>query len=340
VIWTSASLDRRRFLTLAVATGAGAVLEACGGTASAPAATKTVHVGDTVAADNPEVTAERYFGQRLSALTDGEYQVKVHPNSELGSHTAMDDQLRSGALEFEKSNSGFLTSFDERLAVWNLPYAFLTTQQLFAAEKGRLGQTTAGILEQQFGIKVLGWFNGGTRNVYNAKGPVRTAADLRDLNLRIRVINDPVYIDTFNTLGARAVPLDTSQIFSALQQGVVNAAENNVIFYVQQHHSEVATYWSWTKHSYSIDPLLVSLKWFQAQPKRVQDAVVQAGHDAEARERQIWTDNETKYAKQAQQAGDKLNDCNLQTFQDAVQPVWQKNSAAFGDLYALLKQSQ
>src|SRR4029079_4537358 len=148
-----------------------------------------------------------------------------------------------------------------------------------------LGKQLGGILEG-YDLKVLAFFDSGSRNVYTKKRPIKSPADLK--GLRIRVPQDNVAIDTFNTLGAQATPLTTNEIYSALQQGVIDGAENNPIFYVTNKHVEEAKFWSWTRHQFGTDTVLVSLKWFSAQRKDVQDALVQAGEETQEHERGLW----------------------------------------------------
>ena len=348
MIWRSSSLDRRKFIKLVVATGATAsatsLLDACGGVGSSPqdksafGPATTVHIGDTVARPNPELTAEDFFGKRLHDLTNGEYTLVVHPNSTLGSATAMNDQVRAGTLQFVKSSSGNVTSYDKRLGIWNLPYAFTSDKQTFAAEDGKLGQAYGDILAQ-YDLKFLGMMDGGTRNIYNTKGPIKTPADLKALNPRIRTITDPIYIATFTQLGAKPVPMDPAGIFGALQQGVIDAAENNVPFYVAQHHNEIAHYFSWTKHSRSYDPFLVSMKWLNDQNKKSQDAIMQAAHETITRERTLWVTGEKTAINEATSSGTKFNDADVKAFQQAAQPVWEQYKATFGSLYPLLQQA-
>jgi tripartite ATP-independent transporter DctP family solute receptor len=348
MIWRSSSIDRRKFVKMVVATGATAsvasFLDACGGVGNqaqdkaALGPAQTVHIGDTVARPNPELTAEDYFGKRLNELTNGEYTLVVHPNSTLGSATAMNDQVRAGTLQFVKSSSGNVTAYDKRLGIWNLPYAFTSEKQVFAAEDGKLGQAYGDILAQ-YDLKFLGMMDGGSRNIYNTKGPIKTPQDLKALNLRIRVITDPIYTATFQTLGAKPQPMDPSQIFGALQQGVIDAAENNVPFYMAQHHNEIAKYFSWTKHSRSYDPFLVSMKWFNDQNKKSQDAIVQAAHETITRERSLWVTGEKTAISNATTAGTKFNDADVKAFQQAAAPVWDQFKATFGNLYPLFQQA-
>jgi tripartite ATP-independent transporter DctP family solute receptor len=326
-------MDRRTFLTASLASVATpALLSACG--SSNDSDSKTVRLGDTVAESNPEIAAERFFGDRVKALTEGKYEVKVFPNSTLGDTNRMNEQVRQGTLQLTKTLMSNLTAFDRRIGVMSLPYAFTAQAELFTALDGELGKRLSSVLEAQQ-LKVLAFFDSGSRNVYNSRRPIKAPQDLR--GLRVRVPQDPVAIDTFNTLGAQATPLAANEIYSALQQGVIDGAENNPIFYVTNKHVEEAPYYSWTRHQFGTDTLLVSVKWLKQQPTAVQDALVQAGKDTQAHERDLWSKETEKYVTEAGADGAKINDdVDVAAFQQAVKPVLTKNKDTFGDLLDLL----
>jgi tripartite ATP-independent transporter DctP family solute receptor len=328
-------MHRRLFLSAALATaaGGGSLLAGCGG-GSGSGGKKAVRLGDTVAESNPEIAAERFFGERLAALTQNRYEVKVFPNSTLGDANRMNEQVSQGALQMTKTLSANLTAFDKRLGMLSLPYLFAKQEDLFTSLDGELGKQVSAILEA-YGLKVLAFFDSGSRNVYNTKRAIHTPADLK--GLRIRVPQDPVAIDTFNTLGAQATPLATAEIYSALQQGVIDGAENNPIFYVTNKHVEEAKFWSWTRHQFGVDLVLVSKKWFADQPADVQNGLVQAGSEAQTRERDLWKAETDKYVQEAGTKGAKLNDdVDVAAFQAAVKPVLERHRADFPDLLKLV----
>src|SRR6266511_409808 len=184
--------------------------------------------------------------------------------------------------------------FDERLAVLSLPYAFTKEDDFTAALDGEFGKACTAILDK-VDLTLLAYFRTGSRNVYNKKHPIRTPADLK--GLRIRVPQDPVAVDAFNAFGAQATPLAATEVFSALQQGVIDGAENNPIFYVTSKQLEEAKFWSWTRHQFGVDALLVSKKWFAGLPQADQDAIVQAGKETQARERELWNSQTDDYVR-------------------------------------------
>jgi tripartite ATP-independent transporter DctP family solute receptor len=326
---------RRRLIRLAAGAGAalggGTLLAGCGRD------TATIHIGDTVTEDNPEVISEKFFGKRLAELTGGAYDVKVFPGGVLGGHSSMNEQLHNGTLEMAKTNIANLNAFDARLSFFSLPYAFPTRERLFEAQDGPAGRAYAGVL-REYDLELLAWFDSGARCIYNTKGPVRTPDDVKRLGLRMRAQPDPVQIATFNAFGAKAGPIDTNQVYSALQQGVIDAADNSIIFFVLSGQNEVAHYFSYTEHFFSVDVLLASSRWLRDQPARMRDAIVQTARETQAFERKAWQKAVAPKTKEAVKAGAHLNRCDRQAFETAAKPVWSQYRSTFGNLYQYLQE--
>lgn len=333
--------SRRQFLK----TSAGVSALAAAGSLGFPAVVRaqrgpvTVRVGDVTPVDNPEYAAHQFFAKRISELTKGAYEVKIFPNSVLGGHTQMNEQVRNGTLEMAKSGQGFPTTYDKRLAVINLPYLYTTRQKLYAALDGKLGEAYAKVAEQ-YGFVTLGFYDSGIRNVYNRKGAFRTFEEFSAMKLKIRVQPDPIMISTFNLLGAQSTPLEFAEVYNALQQGVVDAAENSVPYYISMKHIEVAKYFTKTQHLFGIDPLFASAKWFNAQPADVQKIFRDVAREAVAHEREIWLKAEEADYGRAVKAGTVINDADIPGFQRAAKPIWEQNKATFGELYGIVLATQ
>lgn len=299
----------------------------------------TVRLGDVVAEGDPEVDAHRFFAQRFSELTKGQYQVKIFLNSTLGSPQNMNEQVASGALELTKAGSAPLTTYDKRLDVINLPYLYSDTTKLFGALDGKLGAAYGDIVASH-GFKLLGFYDSGVRNIYNDKGPIHFPENIKIMGLRLRVQQSPVFVATMNTLGAQAVPLAPAEIYNAIQQGVVDGAENNIDFYLSQKHNEVAPYYSKTEHIFGNDVLLASQKWYNSLTPDVQAALVQAGHEGVEYERKAKADStKAKYATVAS-LGVKVNEVDLEKFRTAAKPVWDQFKDSLGNMYDVLIATQ
>lgn len=336
----SGSRDRRwSVLVLALVVLAAFVAGLQATAQGATAAVKTVRIGDVVTEDNPEYVGYQFFAKRLAELTNGEYQTKMFMNGVLGGHTQLNEQIRAGSLEMTETGASFLSSFDKRLALWGLPFEFTSTDKLFAAQDGALGKAYADICEK-YGFKVLGYLYSGSRSIYNRKGPIHTPDDIKKMSLRLRSIPDAVMIDTLNAMGAQATPLEAAETYNAIQQGVVDGAENSVTYYLTSKHNEVAPFFSKTNHFFSVDPFLVSLKWFNAQSPEAQKAILQAGKETIPYERKVWVEGDAKNFALAAKAGVKINDTDAGAFQKITRPVWDKYGPALGELYTILKNSQ
>lgn len=292
---------------------------------------QTIRIGDVVDRNNPEVITENLMAEKLKSSAG--FNAKVFPDGVLGSHTRMNEQLRNGTLEITVTNVADLESYDKRLGLFAMPFAFPDRKSLFAAEDGALGRSYAAILDK-LGFVLLGWFDSGLRSVYNRTRAIHEPADLK--GLKIRTQGNEIMIATFNQLGAQATPLATNQIYSALQQGVVDGAENSVTFFVQQHHSEVAKFYSYSNHFFSIDPMLASKKWFDSLDAKAKDAVKEAGAQAQQKERELWLASDEKYTTQAKQAGIAFNEANVAAFRNAVKPIYSKYKANFAELASYL----
>jgi len=316
-----------------------AVLLLVGSAAPLWAGAKVVRLGDSGTEQNPQFSAHQFFAKRISELTNGQVEVKIFMNAQLGGHTQMNEQVAEGALELTKAPSAFMSTYDKRMSIWSLPYSFPSLDKLYAAQDGKLGQAYAA-LNDKYGFKLLSFYHAGTRDIYNKKGPITTPEDLKKLNIRLRVMPDPVMIDALNGLGARATPMEANEVYNGIQQGVIDGAENSITWYLTMKHFEVAPYFSLTHHFYSIDTIVVSQKWFQQQTPEIQKAFVQAGKETTLFERKAWAEDEQKNYAKAKAAGIKLNDADIAAFQKLAKPVQEKYAPALGDFYPLLKEYQ
>ena len=303
------------------------------------AAPITVRLGDITPTDNPEYAAHVFFAKRIGEETKGEYEIKIFPNSVLGGHTQMNEQVRNGTLELAKSGQGFPTTYDKALGIFSLPYLYTTRQKLFAALDGKLGDAYAKAAAP-YGFVTLGFYDSGIRNVYNTKGAFKTPDEFAAMKLKIRVQPDKIMIATFNLLGAQSTPIEFAEVYNALQQGVVDAAENSVPYYISMKHIEVAKYFTKTQHLFGIDPLFASAKWFSAQPVRIQKVFRDVAREVVEYERKIWLEAENADYSRATSMGTLINEADIPAFQRKVKPIWAQNKADLGGLYDIVEETQ
>ncbi len=315
-------------VTLGLVTGCGAKSRS-GGTDGAT----TVQLAEPVKANSPMVVAEKYFADQVAALTGGLITVEVKPGGVLGDDNRVTEMVRTGQVAFCKTLMANLTAYDKRLGVVNLPYVFRGEGGCLEAMSGELGRRCASILEEH-GLTVLAYFYGGDRNVYNRLRPVYTPADLK--GMRIRVPQNIVSIDMVNALGADAVPLATNDIASALEQKLVDAAENSAVFYATEQHVEFAPHFSWTRHQQTVDVLMASRTWLSKLPKATRDAIVQAGVLTREEQLRLWTKATFDQVSAAEGQGALTNEVDSTAFRKALAPMLREHRGTFGDLASLL----
>lgn len=314
------------------AAGAG-LTTGCDRSPSATTDPVTALLGESVQPASPLVAAEEFFAERVAELTDGQCRVTVRPGGELGDEQRMAEMLRTGKLAFCKTLLANLTAYDKRLGVASLPYAFTDREQCLESMRGDFGRRCSAILAEH-GLVMLGFFYAGDRNFYNRVRPIHTPADLN--GLRIRVPQSILSIDMINTLGATAVPLATNDIGSALKQGLIDGAENSVVFYATERHLEHAPHFSWTRHQQGVDVLLASATWLSQRPAPMRDAILQAGRLAQEEEIRLWAAATNDSIALARQQGSRLNDVDVTAFRRALAKMISAHRGTFGDLAALL----
>src|SRR3977135_1981249 len=220
------TMDRRNVLRLGALTALGAF--AVDLDAPALAQQKLVlKATDVHPLGYPTVEAVLGMGKKLEAATGGRVSVQIYPSMQLGGEKEMIEQAQVGALALARISVGPMGPLVPELNVFNLPFMFRDDAHMGAGIDGPTGREVLEKLTDHptAGLVGLCWMNGGTRNVYNSKRPIRSVADLK--GLKIRMMGNPVFVDTMNSLGGNGVAMGFDQLVNAMQTGVVDGAENN-----------------------------------------------------------------------------------------------------------------
>ena len=176
------------------------------------------------------------------------------------------------------------------------------------------------------GLVGLCWMNGGTRNVYNSKHPVKTVADLK--GLKIRMMGNPVFVDTMNALGGNGVAMGYDQLVSALQSGVVDGAENNEPSYETGQHYRYAKYYSRTGHLMIPELLVFSKRSWIGLSLDDQALIVKSAKEAQQEQRKLWYEMEQQSLAKMKEAGVEINDvADKKALSARCKPVWAKYGA-------------
>lgn len=303
--------------------------QANAGQPATPAGATVTKFASVLAENHAHHKSYLFFADRVKELTGGKLIVNVYPNSQLGNEREYVEFLQTGQIEFGRVATSVLGAFVPQFQAFDLPYLFKDKQQMFKAADGELGTLLLKLLAEKLNIKGLGFFDDGSRCLYSSKRPVAVPADFK--GMKVRVMENQLMIKTFNMMGAAATPLPYGELYSALQQGVVDAGEGPVQSYWAMKHNEVAKYFSYTDTFISPALPMVGLKWFNAQPKEVQQAIEQAAKETVVKERQMMADQEKVATDDLKSKGVIFTEVkDKAAFMKAVEPIHKEYEARLG----------
>jgi tripartite ATP-independent transporter DctP family solute receptor len=304
---------------------------AMGPTAFAQAKTQ-LKASDVHPPGYPTVIAVENLGKKLEQATNGRLGVQMYASMQLGGEKEAIEQAQVGAIQLARVSVGAIGPVVDDLNVFNLPFLFRNTAHMQKVVDGPIGQELLNKVtaNEKTGLIGLCWMDAGARSFYDTKHAIKTIADLK--GLKIRVIGNPMFVDMANALGANGVAMGYDQVFSALQTGVIDGAENNPPSFVFDNHYTVAKYYTLTEHLIVPEVLVFSRKAWDTLGKEDQERLRVAAREAQAEERELWTAYETQAMDKARAAGVQIvEQLDKQPFQDAVKPVWDKYGPRFAE---------
>jgi tripartite ATP-independent transporter DctP family solute receptor len=324
-------MRRRDFIKLGAAVGATATLPPF---SSASAQGKAVFkASDVQPAGYPTVAAVESLGKKLEAATNGRLSLQMYPSAQLGAEKETIEQTQIGAIQMIRVSAGALGPIVDDVNVVNMPFLFKNIAHSEKMMDGDLGQELLDKISASpsAGMIALCWMNSGARSIYNSKKPVKTIDDIK--GLKIRVIGNPIFIDMMNALGGNGVAMGYDQVFSALQTGVIDGAENNPPSYVFSNHYTAAKYYSLTEHLVIPEVLAFSKKAWATLSADDQTLIKKLAREAQMEERERWYKYEKEAMDKAKAAGCEIIEItDKASFQNAVKPVWDKYGPKYQDM--------
>ena len=322
-------MRRRDLLTAA---GALALTGTVAGRRAAAQDKTVLKAADVHPAGYPTVVAVENMGKKLEQATGGRLSIQMYGSMQLGGEKEMIEQAQVGALQMPRVSVGTLGPVVDDLNVLNLPFLFRDTGHMNKVIDGPIGQELLDKVTNNPTANLVGlcWMDAGARNMYDTKRPITDIADLK--GLKIRVMGNPMFVDMMNDLGGNGVAMGYDQVFTALQTGVVDGAENNPPSFVFDNHYQVAKYYTLTEHLIVPEIVVFSKPIWNKLSKDDQALVLKLGREAQMRERVLWNEYQAKALEKMKEAGIQVVPiADKAPFQAAVKPVWDKYAAQFTD---------
>lgn len=267
------------------------------------------------------------FKEIVEEKTAGNIKIEIHPNAELGDERTLLEGMQMGTIEMGVITNGPIANFLPEIAVFEMPFLFGTPEEAYAVLDGPIGQKILKNLEK---VKLhgLAYSERGFRNLTNSVRPVKTASDVN--GLKIRLMENPLYVDTFKALGANAVPMAWTECLTALSQKTIDGQENPVVVIYSFKLYESQKYMTLDRHTYAPATIVTSLKVWDSLSPEEQKIFSEAAKEAGDTAREYNNDNEAAQLKVIKENGMEVTENpDLDSFREAVKPVYEKYGPKF-----------
>lgn len=289
---------------------------------AASACETTLKSSDTHPDGYPTVEAVKAMGKMLEERTGGRLCIEIYHSAQLGQEKDTIEQTQFGAIDLNRVSLGPFNNIIEETQIPSLPYIFRSVDHMHKVMDGPIGQEILDAFAAHDLIG-LGFYDGGSRSFYNKEKPIKSMEDMK--GMKFRVMQSDMFVDMVSALGANATPLPYGEVYSSIQTGVIDGAENNWSSYDTSGHYEVAKYYTLDEHLIVPEVLVMSKKsWDKLSPED-QEAVRAAAKDSVPVMRELWVAQEKASEDKIRAAGSEIvTDIDKGPFIEAMKPVYEK----------------
>jgi tripartite ATP-independent transporter DctP family solute receptor len=273
-----------------------------------------------LATTTPYQTGAEWFKKELEARSNGRILVEIYPNGQLGAERDLFEGLKLGTVEIAVGGMGVLAqTYDAKLNVFGLPFVFSTREEVYKVLDGPVGAEMFAPIKSN-GVEIVGNFEAGFRQLSNNKRAVNSVEDVK--GLKIRTPEGAVYLDTWNAIGASPTPIAWTELFGAMQTGVIDGAEVPISNFASSGFGEVQKHYAWINYMYDPIPMVASSAFLNSLPPDLQKIVRDVCKEACTFERQTVAGMEAKLQTELEAKGMTFTNPDLTGFQKAVQPIY------------------
>jgi TRAP-type transport system periplasmic protein len=284
-------------------------------------------LGHIAEPSNPYAQGADYFAQLVAQKSNGEIEIKVFPSSQLGAQKELIEGLIYGTVDMTLTGTAELGTFQPQMALFDMPFLFKDREHAYKA-LDTVGMELGTALQPK-GLKLLGYMENGIRHLTNNVRPVKTPADMK--GLKIRVMNNKVYIEMMKSLGASPTPMSFAELFSALQQGTIDGQENPSAHIYTKRFYEVQKYASLTGHAYAPEPVLISMSTWSKLTVKQRALIQEAATESIAWQRALSTKEDEEFWDKIKATGKiQVIEVDRKPFIEATKEVYVKLASTVG----------
>ncbi|MGJ9385358.1 TRAP transporter substrate-binding protein [Salipaludibacillus sp. CF4.18] len=286
----------------------------------------------------PVIDAMKEFGRLVEEKTDGEVVVDYFPDGQLGGERELIELTQTGAIDMTKVSGAALESFSDIYSVFGIPFLFDSEEHYYRVLEDDDIMDPVYQSTQDMGIVGLTYYDSGARNFYMSEGPIETPEDLE--GKIIRVMQSEIAIEMIELLGGSPTPMGSGEVYTSLQQGIIDGSENNEFVLVTAGHGAVAPYYSYSEHTRVPDIIVINEESLAGLTEEQIEAVHESAEESTEFQKGVWSEaveNEKQTA--AEEYGVVYNEVDKKPFQDAVQPIHEqfKENDEFNEMYEAIR---
>lgn len=282
----------------------------------------TLRSSDTHPDGYPTVEGVKAMAAEVEEKSDGRICIEVFPSSQLGEEKDTIEQTQFGVIDMVRASFGSFNDIVPVTQLMSLPYLFRSVDHMHTVMDGPIGEEIGAGFEEN-DLIALAYYDGGSRSFYNSQKPIQSIADLE--GMKFRVMQNDVFVDMMSALGANATPMPYGEVYSSIQTGVIDGAENNFPSYDSSGHAEVAKYFTLDEHL--MVPELVAMSkasWDKLSPED-QEVIREAARNSATVQRELWAEQEKASQEKVKAAGAEIiTEIDKTPFIEAMAPVYEK----------------
>lgn len=328
--WFCPRFSNKRNIIFLSVVAVAFLLTACKG----PGGVRVIKLGHGLGVTHPVHEAMEYMATLVNEKSNGEMEIRIYPNQQLGTERELVELLQIGSLGMTKVSSAAMENFAPKIQVLSLPYLFRDDEHRDKVLKGEIGQQL--LLEgEKYWLRGLCYYDAGKRSFYTKNKPIETPEDLS--GLKMRVMESNTAINMVKAFGGSPTPVSYGELYTALQQGIVDGAENNPPSLYTSKHYEVCKYYSINEHTAVPDMVIISTKVWNLLSEQEKEWLQEAADESAVYQYDLWAKSVEESFAEMKKAGVEIHYPDTESFRKAVEPVYESYKTNQPELFDIIE---
>jgi tripartite ATP-independent transporter DctP family solute receptor len=321
---------KNRLMLAAVLFAAMSLFSTCRG----PGGVRVIKLGHGLGVTHPVHEAMEYMAQLIAEKSQGKMEIRIYPNQQLGTERELVELLQIGSLGMTKVSSATLESFAPKIQVLSMPYLFRDDEHRDKVLKGEIGKQL--LLEgEKYWLRGLCYYDAGKRSFYTKNKPVDSPEDLK--GLKIRTLESNMAINMIKSFGSSPTPVSYGELYTALQQGIVDGAENNPPSLYTSRHYEVCKFYSVNEHTAVPDVVIISTKVWNTLDEQEQQWIQEAADESSVFQYKLWAESVEESYRELKKAGVTITHPDQTSFREAVESLYESFRVSQPEMFEMVE---